>query len=419
MRICKVWDGDYPWDIRVHKVVHSLASAGHAVHLVCRNQGRRVRHERTDACTIQRLPILPTWLGPAHAALNFPFPFNPAWIAAIARGIRASQAELILVRDLPLALPAALLGRAHRIPVIFDMAENYPAMLEDRVRYTPTGPLGRLVRRPLPARLAERLAVRLVDHIVVVVEESLERLQTYGVEGERLSIVSNTPRLDQWDLADFPRPLPTRNGKVNLVYFGNLDGIRGVDLAIRAVRRLQDLGRSVRLSVVGDGPSLQGLRALAGELGVSDRVAFEGRLSLHDEAARNRVQTIMARSHVGLIPHYDTEACNTTVSNKLFDYMLLGLPVIVSDVKPTARIVRAEECGDVFRDRDEADLVRSVIALEQPEIRQRMAEKGRAAIHRRYNWDYDARVLLETIQRVAARSAQRHLLNQRSGLSAR
>src|SRR5947208_16013784 len=41
MRICKIWDADYPWDIRVEKVATSLSEAGHDVHLVFRNEARK------------------------------------------------------------------------------------------------------------------------------------------------------------------------------------------------------------------------------------------------------------------------------------------------------------------------------------------------------------------------------------------
>ncbi len=34
MRILKIWDGDYPWDVRVEKVATALAEAGHTVHQI-------------------------------------------------------------------------------------------------------------------------------------------------------------------------------------------------------------------------------------------------------------------------------------------------------------------------------------------------------------------------------------------------
>jgi glycosyltransferase involved in cell wall biosynthesis len=396
VRICKIWDADYPWDVRVEKVAASLSAAGHAVHLVCRNQGRRPREEWTGAFTIHRLPSIPALLGPAHTICNFPFPANPFWIHAIAQTVRRIEADVILVRDLPLALPAAFLGKIHGIPVILDLAENYPAMLEDRFRYTPTTAIDRFARNPAMARFAERLAIRLADHIIVVVEESRERLIRAGVEPDRITIVCNTPRPDRWTL-----PLLRQNeGKeLHAIYLGNLDGSRGIDTAILAVRELANRNRFVRLTVVGDGPSLTELRDLARRAGVDDRVAITGRLPFPE------VQSLLARADVGLIPHYATDAWNSTIPNKLFDYMLAGLPVVVSDAKPAARIVTLEQCGDVFADRDVRDLARCLDALGDRASRLDMGRRGQAAVRRQYHWDHDARALFDVIERVKAAKA--------------
>ena len=403
MNICKIWDADYPWDIRVEKVVLSMIEAGHSVDLVCRNQGRHPRIETNGRFTIRRLPALPRTFGPLHTLCNFPLPVNPVWVSAIVHAIRDGHADLILVRDLPLALPAAILGKIYRIPVVFDMAEHYPAMLEDRLRYTPTGMLGRLARHPGMARFIERTTLRFVAHTLVVVEESRDRLVGAGYPFGKVTVVSNTPRLDQWESRDVRGVQVAYNGTVNLLYLGNLDGIRGLDVSIRALRILKDQGHKAHLTVIGDGPSLTSLRQMADELGVGDRAEFVGRLSLHDEAAMMRIKEIMGRSHIGLIPHYATEACNTTVPNKLFDYMVMGLPVIVSDMKPTARIVNQEQCGEVFKDRDPIDLARCVRTLESPDVRREKGARGQSAIKRRYNWGYDAKVMVETLEQVAAR----------------
>jgi glycosyltransferase involved in cell wall biosynthesis len=395
MKICKIWDADYPWDIRVKKILLTLEQAGHTVDLVCRNQARRKRLESNGCLTIRRLPAIPSALGPLHTICNFPFPFNPVWIKAIATTIRHAHSDLVLVRDLPLALPAAILGRVYRVPVVLDMAENYPAMLADRLNYTQTSAIGRCVRHPLPARLIELLIIRLVHHIIVVVDESRDRLLRDGVSPDRVSVVCNTPRIDQWKLKDYPQIVSHECSGLNLVYLGNLDGSRGIDVAIQAVRHLKDIGYKAKLSVIGDGPNILKLRELVIQCKVSDRVTIMGRLPF------SQVQSIMAESHIGLIPHYSTAAWNSTIPNKLFDYMLLGLPVIVSDAKPTARIVQAEGCGEVFQDRNPFDLARCIRALEPPQLRQQMGTAGMAAVQKRYNWNYDAPVLLRSVASVA------------------
>jgi glycosyltransferase involved in cell wall biosynthesis len=84
--------------------------------------------------------------------------------------------------------------------------------------------------------------------------------------------------------------------------------------------------------------------------------------------------------------------------------MMLGLPVIVSDTRPTARIVRDTGCGEVFRDRSVEDLARCIVALDRPQQRALRGGNGSAAVRARYNWTHDSRVLVETVEAVVQRA---------------
>jgi hypothetical protein len=61
----------------------------------------------------------------------FPAFFNPRWVRAIRRTVKRCASDLILVRDLPLAPTAIFVGGQCGVPVVLDMAENYPAMIRD------------------------------------------------------------------------------------------------------------------------------------------------------------------------------------------------------------------------------------------------------------------------------------------------
>ena len=394
MRICKIWDADYPWDIRVEKITESLVEAGHTVHLVCRNAKRLPRYDGSGKFNIHRLPAISPIFGPLHDLANFPHPLNPVWIYNIARIVRQHQIQLILVRDLPLALSAILVGRLNQIPVALDMAENYPAMLRDRLCFTQTSWVGRVVRHPALARIIEKLVLKLVNHIIVVVEESRDRLIADGVPRDRLTVVNNTPRIDHWDGSKIVRASSMATSGIHVVYLGNLDGSRGVDIAVRAMGYLKSQGQQAHLSIVGQGPSRRCLEKLTAQLNVGDSVTFQGRLPFRD------LQAVLASADIGLIPHFSTEAWNTTMPNKLFDYMLWGIPVIVSDVKPVARIIRLCNVGSIFRDRDPEDLARCISALSEPAVRKRMGENGRAAINACYNWNVDSEILVRAIEAV-------------------
>lgn len=396
MVICHIWDADYPWDIRVEKVCRSLG-VKHEVHLVCRNANRWSRSEKLDGLSIHRLPFLPKWFGFCNAMMGFPLFFNPVWLFTIWATVRRTHADLILVRDLPLALTAIAVGRWFGIPILLDLAENYPAMLKDRLRYTPTSFMGRIVRHPALAAMVERTVLPNVDHVIVVVEESRDRLVQMGIPQDRITIVSNTPLLDRWEQGVSQTGNVTADDVPHLVYLGNLDGSRGIDTAIEAIGVLKDRGEMARLSIIGMGQNLEQFRTLSKVLGVEDRVSIMGRLPFSD------LQPIMARANIGLIPHYSTDAWNTTIPNKLFDFMAMGKPVIVSSARPTERIVRSEECGLVFVERMKEDLASTILELRTRSAREQLGRNGRAAFLKRWNWAFDEQLVYAALDHTVRR----------------
>lgn len=392
MVICHIWDADYPWDVRVEKVCESLAKK-HDVHLVCRNSKRRPRYERAKDLHIHRLPFVSDRWGKLNDVIGFPAFCNPFWICHIWHVVRLFKADVIIVRDLPLALTAIGIGRLFHIPVILDMAENYPAMIRDLWDRDGFSVVNFLVRNPAIIRLVERLSLRWCDHVLVVVEESRDRLLAADVPSHRISLVINTPTSARWvDLPNLPDGLVIReSNSLILVYLGLLEWPRGVETSIRAMPRVIGNIPGARLIIVGSGRHEGVFRKLVNELELQTHVSFLGWL---DYASAIRV---IMESDIGLVPHYATESWNTTVPNKLFDYMSMGKPVIVSNAKPTERIVQEEQCGVVFQEKNAEDLARAVFQLQDRAVRQRMGQTGISAIRRTYNWSVDEERLLRAV----------------------
>jgi glycosyltransferase involved in cell wall biosynthesis len=254
MRILKVWDGEYPWDVRAEKVCQGLTDAGHVVHMVARNRDDRALREELQECTVHRLR---PWrlLGPAlDAASQFPAFFNPRWVRLMTSVGRRQQVDLILVRDLPLAPTAIYAARRLGVPVALDMAENYPAMMRDLWTTGATRFGDALVRNPRAVEAVERWTLRRIDHTLVVVEESRDRLVALGVPPDRITVVSNTPSLQRLDRLDPPTRQPAGDGgRLELVYLGLLETARGVGAAIEAVALCRARGIPVTFSIIGDG----------------------------------------------------------------------------------------------------------------------------------------------------------------------
>ena len=129
MSICYVYQDEYPWEVRVEKIVKSLAKYGFEVHIASRNRTGRPTEEQIEKnIFIHRLP---NGFGSlSRYFINFPAFFSPFWLAAIITIVRKYDIKLIIVRDLPLGPTAVLAGKLVKVPVMMDMAENYPAMIQ-------------------------------------------------------------------------------------------------------------------------------------------------------------------------------------------------------------------------------------------------------------------------------------------------
>jgi len=394
MNVCKVWDAEYPWDVRAEKVSLSLTEAGHDVHLVARNRDVRSLRESLTEGTVHRMAPLPLGGRRLNAASMFPAFFNPRWIRLIRSVARETSADVIVCRDIPLAPTCVMIGRRLSIPVVLDMAENYPAMMKaiwDHGRHRLTD---WLVRNPAVVRWVERWVIHKVDHIVVVVEESGDRLVSLGVPESRITVVPNTP-LDRRIPAELNGAPPTP--PLELVYIGLLEAPRGIQVVLNALALCRQANLPVHFSVVGDGRDQSLLEEQARSLGLTERdVRFHGRLP-YDEALE-----VVKGAHVGIVPHLANPSWNSTIPNKLFDYMSLGLPVITSDAKPAARIVETTGCGRVYQSEDPEGLFQAIRALSDESRRERLGQEGRDAVLQRFRWRHDGARFVEAVEKVVA-----------------
>jgi glycosyltransferase involved in cell wall biosynthesis len=392
--IVYVWDADYPWDVRTEKVTLALTRAGHTVNIVARNKAWRPTTEVLPEGTVHRMPPWKFAGQRIDKQLGFPAFFSPRWSRLIERTARDARADVIIVRDLPLCPTALSVGKRLGIPVVLDMAENYPAMMRVLWETGRNTWLDYFVRNPAVTARLERSCVQKVDHIIVVVEESADRVAALGVPRSKLTVVSNTPPLAR--LGGERIVSDARHDGVDVVYMGNLEVVRGLIESVDAIAQLKSKGVKTRFRVIGRGrdESLIKQRCAEQGLGPTD-IEFLGYIESHREAL-----AIVSASDVGLMPHRKNESWDTTIPNKLFDYMAAGLPVVSSNAAPCERILRETSAGETFVSGDSAGIARAIEAVADPTVGAEMGAAGRRAVKERYNWEHDTDVLLGVFDRI-------------------
>ena len=392
MRILKIFDGDYPWDVRVEKVSRTLMAAGHDLLLVCRNKaGHAPRKEiLEDGLRVERVPAL----GPA--GLSLPIFLSPLWIAPVLSAARRFKPDIVLVRDLPMAPLGLLAGQLRGVPVLADLAEPYPDSLRSIYQFNEPSMIDRFVRNPRVADAVEQFVVKRLDHALVVCPEAQGRLESVGLPEGRCTVVRNTPHPDSLvRLGKEPDALKGLQDCFVVLFSGLLAGDRGLDVAIDAIEALDAQSPNrFALVIVGDGPVAPRLKEQVREKGLGDVVRFIGQVPYQNLA------DIIAGCDLGILPFHHCPHIEASLANKLFEYMSLGLPVVASDVAPHRRVIDHAGNGLLTRPGSASELAAAIRVCEQEASRLRaFAEAGRQAVASGYSWSEDAARLLEAVSR--------------------
>lgn len=304
-----------------------------------------------------------------------------SWLAV--RRTLALGPDLVQFHD-PEFVLWGLAFRLRGIPVVYDVHEDYA--LAVGVRHwlpRPLRPLAALFMRGLSA-LARRLYPQ------VIAERSYAAVFPEAVP------VLNHARLAELAplLARVPRPPADR---IRLLYTGNVTRSRGG--AVHAAL-LDHLPERAEVHLIGHCPEPD----LAREL--RRRAARDPRLVLRiDERAWVPREEIVAAygepwtAMVALFP--DSDQYRDTEPTKFFEAMAAGIPVICSDFPMWRALVEGEGVGFTVPPADAAAAAERVRWLAgHPAEAEAMGRRAQHLVRTRYNWETQARNLLDLYRRL-------------------
>lgn len=396
MNIAMLLDNEFTADPRVNNEAMMLAQAGHQVHIICLNHGKQKAFEQKGNVYIHRFYI-PEKIKKIIFLLQFVFPlFQWFWFLNGRKIIRRYHIGAIHAHDLYMVRPALMLKRFLHLPVILDLHENYPAAL-DAYTWTHRFP-ARWIYKAQYWNNLEYKFLSGVDAIIVLSRtyKNFLRIRYPQLNEEKFLIYPNVPVLQEFEKYEpYNHNYEFMKEGFWMVYFGVIGKRRGIMDVLKALRRINN-------------PAIHLL--LVGPVDKHDKKEFSAELVPFIQSKQvvyyqwkdtSELPSMLHYAHLALSPLVKNPQHESGVANKVFQYMLLGKALLVSDCQPQVDIIEECKCGLLFHASDVDDLAEKIIwAFRNQEKLSEMGARGRSAVLEKYNSDFQYKPILNYYHKI-------------------
>ena len=385
---------------RVHELSRQWVRQGHAVTVLtgfahhptgiksAEDRWRVTRRETVDGIDVVRsyvyaAPNAGTWRRMASYVSFF-------GSAALIGAARVSRPDVVVATSPQLLCACAgyVLARWKRVPFVFEVRDLWPESIV----------AVEAMRENLIVRGLKRVARYLYEHSsrIVTVGQGYKRQieQRYSIPPERIDVVPNG--IDLETFVPSPRENEVRRqygwgDRLVLLYVGTHGMAHALHVVLEAALQFRDDPRKLFV-FVGEGARKEQLKRRAAELHL-DNVQFI------DQQPKTRIPLFYAACDIGLVTLRNTPLFQDVLPSKIFEYLGMQRPVILSVDGEARRLVQDAGSGVFVPPEDAAALADAIRSLaEQPALLESMGRSGRRFVETHYRRETLAKEYLELLQ---------------------
>ena len=383
-----ILDAVFPPDPRVENEAVSLIKAGHEVFLFCLHYGQQNPSEVINGIQVKR--FLSNKLEYKLSALVYTVPlYTFLMMRKIHHFIKENKVEVLHVHDMRIAAAVFNVNKKFNLPVVLDLHENRPEIMKFYPHLSKF-PGTYLISSKKWKKKEEEFILKATKVIVVTLEAKNEILERVPMEADKIIEVPNTVRESFYKNPKLlPQIMHRYANNFVLLYIGDTGIRRGLETAIKSIYNIKNKIDTVKLVIVGKNSSDTILKKLVKDLQIEPYVDF---LGWKDPSL---FQSYILSSAICISPLHRNLHHDTTYANKIFQYMSLAKPVLVSDAIAQRKLVEKVACGLVHKERDSEDFSNKVVALYKSKpLRLELGESGKKFVQNEFSWEQTSKKLI-------------------------
>ena len=275
--------------------------------------------------------------------------------------LRGEQVDVIFVFEpspVTVGLPAILLGRIKRAPVVFWALDLWPDTL---------AAIG-VVRSPIILSWIGHLVRFIYERCTLVLGQSrgfLPKIAKYCSDAKKIRYFPGWAEDIFNKAVSVPAPeVPLKKGVFNVLFAGNIGEAQDLPAVLSAAEALRH-NNAIRWLIVGDGRRSEWLHKEVTRRGLQSNVLLLGRFPVE------RMPSFYAHADALLVSLKKDPVFSLTIPGKVQSYLMAGVPILGMLDGEGARVIIDSNAGLVCAAGNSAGLVSAVLEMSAMSVDQR------------------------------------------------
>lgn len=329
-----------------------------------------------DGIQVHQLPIQRKKRGASRNLLEYVAFFFLTFLSLTFSHLR-NPFDVIQINTMPDFLVfASLIPRLLGAKVVLQMYEPMPELWAT---------LHKALLPVVLLRHIQQWSIRYAHAIFVVTQSLKEKVVAHGAEANKITVVLNAP-----DEQLFGPPVVSNVSPDNcftLICHGAIEERYGHDTMLRAIAAVKAFIPGLQLRILGNGSYRAEFLALREALGLSDQVQYLGYVPL------DQLLTELSQADVGLVAQKASPYSHLVHTGKMYDYLALGKPVIVSRLQ-AVQAYFDDDSLCFFEPGNPEDLARAILELYQQPDKRRSLVASSQRLYNQYKWEKQKEIYL-------------------------